>query len=421
LLLASSATAHAVDAYLPEHVRHGVALALSGGGFRAALFHLGALRRLNELGVLSRVDTISSVSGGSILSAHLADRIRDWPETGEVIDDWDGRVARPFHGFAKRNIRTGPLLRRALPWNWRRGSASARALADIYERRLTGLRLRQLPVPPARPRFIFCSSDLTFGVNWVFDSAARGDGTSRAGDYQAGYARPIPDWPLARAVAASSCFPPVFDPLEGGVRGSDLTRGRYKKADRDELIAAIRLSDGGVYDNLGLEPVWKDHQTLLVSDGGATFDPVRLAGVFWRVERYTSVVENQARGLRKRWLIAGFLRKEFFGTYWGVGTPTSRYEEQVDGQRRQYRGYPEPFVDDCVSEVRTDMDAFSDGEIAVLENHGYLLAEAAVKTHVPDLIARDAPVVVPHERFMDEPTARAALATSSKRRLLGRR
>ncbi|PYO41029.1 MAG: hypothetical protein DMD33_15450 [Gemmatimonadetes bacterium] len=45
--------------------RSGVGLCLSGGGFRATLFHLGALRRLNELGVISKPDTISSVSGGA--------------------------------------------------------------------------------------------------------------------------------------------------------------------------------------------------------------------------------------------------------------------------------------------------------------------------------------------------------------------
>ena len=57
-----------------------LALCLSGGGYRAALFHLGAVRRLNELGVLSKIETISSVSGGSILAAHLATAIRPWPE-----------------------------------------------------------------------------------------------------------------------------------------------------------------------------------------------------------------------------------------------------------------------------------------------------------------------------------------------------
>src|SRR5438309_7042658 len=72
-------TEHAESTYLPRRERHGVALCLSGGGYRAALFHLGAVRRLNELGVLGRIDTITSVSGGSILAAHLANTIgADW-------------------------------------------------------------------------------------------------------------------------------------------------------------------------------------------------------------------------------------------------------------------------------------------------------------------------------------------------------
>src|SRR5205823_35394 len=111
-------------------------------------------------------------------------------------------------------------------------------------------------------------------------------------------------WPVARAVAASSCFPPIFDPLDGGVKANQLSGGRYQKPDRDKLVEAIRLTDGGAYDNLGLEPVWKDHSSVLVSDGGATFDPTHLAGLSWRIQRYTSMVENQARGMRKRWLIA---------------------------------------------------------------------------------------------------------------------
>ena len=48
-----------------------LALCLSGGGYRAALFHLGAVRRLNEVGLLAQFDAIASVSGGSILAAHL--------------------------------------------------------------------------------------------------------------------------------------------------------------------------------------------------------------------------------------------------------------------------------------------------------------------------------------------------------------
>src|SRR5262245_41108238 len=98
--------------------RSGIALCLSGGGYRAAIFHLGALRRLNELGILSHVDTISAVSGGSILAAHLARRVPEWPDPGDCIPDWDARIAEPFKQLVRRNIRTTPLLHRAIPWNW---------------------------------------------------------------------------------------------------------------------------------------------------------------------------------------------------------------------------------------------------------------------------------------------------------------
>jgi len=56
-------------------------LALSGGGFRATLFHLGSLWRLNELGLLRRINIITSVSGGSIISGALAACWRDHVNT----------------------------------------------------------------------------------------------------------------------------------------------------------------------------------------------------------------------------------------------------------------------------------------------------------------------------------------------------
>src|SRR5262245_16367781 len=63
--MASPPTSNSTDA---------IALCLSGGGFRALLFHVGVLRRLNEFGMLSRLSVISSVSGGSILNGVLATR-----------------------------------------------------------------------------------------------------------------------------------------------------------------------------------------------------------------------------------------------------------------------------------------------------------------------------------------------------------
>lgn len=176
-----------------------IAICLSGGGYRAALFHLGALRRLNELGILSQLDAIASVSGGSILSAHLAAKLRPWPTAQTAFDSkrWQDEIERPFHEFVQHDIRTWPILKRVLfPWNWRRPSTQVQALETCYAARLTRMTLHELPV---RPAFIFCGTDVTNGVLWSF---AR----DKVGSYAAGYVTPPPNWPVARAVAASSCF-----------------------------------------------------------------------------------------------------------------------------------------------------------------------------------------------------------------------
>ena len=67
--------------------RKGIGLCLSGGGYRAALFHLGALRRLHEIGILEQVTHVSSVSGGSLIAAI-------WAKAG-TIHDFENQIAKP--------------------------------------------------------------------------------------------------------------------------------------------------------------------------------------------------------------------------------------------------------------------------------------------------------------------------------------
>src|SRR5438046_9374275 len=102
--------------------RRGIGVCLSGGGFRATLFHAGALRRLNELGLVSRpyLRTVASVSGGSITAARLATALtRVAVKAGEPIarDDWDREFQSPLRAFTKADVRTRPFLKRFLPWN----------------------------------------------------------------------------------------------------------------------------------------------------------------------------------------------------------------------------------------------------------------------------------------------------------------
>jgi NTE family protein len=244
-----------------------------------------------------------------------------------------------------------------------------------------------------------------YGVNFVFERA-------RAGDYRLGYANAGAEWDLARAVAASSCFPPVFDPLPLDLPLGAFERGSARR-DRGPPLD-IRLSDGGLYDNLGLEPVWKDHRTVLVSDGGATFQSAGDAGLVQRLGRYIAIVDHQAAALRKRWLISNFLDGEMSGTYWGIGSATSSYAKGAEG-------YPADLVDDVIAPVRTDLDAFSEAECAVLENHGYSICDAAIATHLAELAAPGAPAAAPpNPSWLDPVAVREALSGSDARRLFGR-
>lgn len=102
--------------------RAGTALCLSGGGYRAAIFHLGVLCRLNELGRLSQVTHFSSVSGGSIILAHIAQTLLPWIEPDGIFLNWEEKAARPFRELMARDLRTVPILKGFLPWNvFRRG------------------------------------------------------------------------------------------------------------------------------------------------------------------------------------------------------------------------------------------------------------------------------------------------------------
>src|SRR5690554_290073 len=344
--------------------REGTALCLSGGGYRAALFHLGALLRLHETGWLGQVRLFSSVSGGSIVSAWLATRFmagRSGP--GETFADWcqqidfRAEVVEPFRAFAGDDIRTWPVLS-TLPYNWFRPSHRVRKLEDAFARHLGGATLPDLPADPA---FVFCASDLTFGVNWEFSR-------QRVGDYMAGYLREARSIRLARAVAASSSFPPVFGPVRFPARARDFSGGNYRGKDGDELRAQIDLTDGGIYDNLAMEPALKHHRTVLVSDAGAPFEFETRRWFLKRLLRYTSVIGNQARALRKRHFHACRAHGAFDGVIWGLIGPFGPDDAGARGA-----GYLEEFVSETIGRIRTDLDRFLPPEFEVLVNHGYFM------------------------------------------------
>ena len=86
-------------------------LALSGGGFRATLFHLGSLWRLNELGWLKRLAEVTSVSGGSITAACLGFRWKDLEfDNNGVAANFIDEVVPPIRALCSRTIDVGSVL-----------------------------------------------------------------------------------------------------------------------------------------------------------------------------------------------------------------------------------------------------------------------------------------------------------------------
>ncbi|MDP3000802.1 MAG: patatin-like phospholipase family protein [Bryobacterales bacterium] len=348
-----------------EGVAPGCALAVSGGGFRATLFHLGSLWRLNQLGFLPKLDRISSISGGSITAGYLAIK---WNKlqfgASGYAPNFALEVVDPLRAFCSNNIDLIAIGESALlPWK----KASDIVEAAYRDKLFGDANLQQLP---ESPRFVINATNFATGVSFRFSKPY-------AGDYRIGLIR-NPKFRISQAVAASSAFPPVLSPviLEVDPESFEKTEGAdlYDDAGfRKRLV----LSDGGVYDNLGLETVWNRYQTVLVSDAGAPFSFECVPDTGWAQQamRAMDIATNQSRGLRKRALIADFRSNARNGAYWGILTDILKY------QAGEALPCPPAAIAELAS-LRTRLNAFSEREQCRLINWGYAVCDAALRSHM---------------------------------------
>lgn len=341
----------------------GIGLCLSGGGYRAMVFHLGVLWRLNELGYLPRLERISSVSGGSITAAALG---ANWAnlnfDAAGVATAFEDRVIEPVRALASRSIDARAIVGGALlP-----GTIADNVTASYDRHVFHGATLQDLP---DRPRFVFNATNVQSGALWRFSKPYMAD-------YRVGRVD-RPEVSLAVAVAASSAFPPFLSPLE-----LELPRGLVRPTEGADLheepyTTDVLLTDGGVYDNLGLETVWKNYRTVLVSDAGGKLQPDADPEHDWarHSKRVLDLIDNQVRSLRKRQLIEAYRRSERTGAYWGI--------------RTNIADYPRTDVLPCPLDRTTDLANIPtrlkrlDAEVQErLINWGYAVCDAAMRSHV---------------------------------------
>lgn len=403
-------------------------LALSGGGFRASLFHIGVLARMAELDLLRHVEVISCVSGGSIVGAHYYLLLRKLLQT---VADGDVRQAhyielvncllQQFLAGVQKNIR----MRVAASWlaNLRmifqpNAYSRTQRLGQLYEKYLyrqvkdgEGDSARWLNevfiVPMGKdgryedgfspkldnwrrgakvPMLVLNATTLNTGRNWQFTASFMGEplsygtGVDATERLEAVYFNEAPEkwqrYRLGEAVSASSCVPALFTPIVI----ADLFAGR-----------TVRLVDGGVHDNQGARALLdQDCDALIVSDASGQMESVpnpshAELGVMLRtnsvLQARIRIAQHQELQARERsHLLRGCV---FLHLRKGVESTVQKALMQVSGVAGTPASDPAGTTEysvDCrvqraLSSLRTDLDSFNDREALSLMCSGYQMAD----------------------------------------------
>lgn len=342
-------------------------LALSGGGFRATLFGLGSLWRLNDAGLLGKLDRLTSVSGGSILMGILAHRWRQLQFDNGRASNFAQVLAEPVRTFCAKTIDIGAGLAGLLvPFK-----TAGDFLADRYEKDLFGAAMiKDIPVADGdgNPKFIFYATNMQTGRSFRFRQ-------DMLADYRLGISRST-NVPLAVAVAASSAFPPIFSPIVLKTDPAAWSEGD-ELPNLEGLRKRIVLADGGVYDNMGLESLVDNVDIAMVSDAGAPFgiDETPAEDHIFQLDRVRDILIDQTRALRKRWLISEFRAGRKQGAYWGIGTLMAAY-----GSTPRMTG--DSTVSDALEHVPTRLSSFDAKRQGHLINWGYALCDVSVRARV---------------------------------------
>jgi NTE family protein len=266
-----------------------LAAALSGGGFRATLAAVGALRLIADIGGLPDLKYVSSVSGGSIANGLLA---KAWPELRQhdfSVASFDQIITNPLVDQLSSNSLKGALIKNV----WRTLGTSTRTdlLADkLDDWFFDGLRLDQLD---PEVRWIFSAANLRSGVRFTFERDVIGDYTIGLVPTGSHHTK------LSLAVAASSAVPGNFAPVV--LDGIKFPCGSQPPT----------LLDGGVYDNTGLEAIdgesYRDVFLFAMNSGGL----LHIGGygklpVVAELMRANSLLYRQSTTLRTRELVHQF-------------------------------------------------------------------------------------------------------------------
>lgn len=365
-----------------------IALALSGGGHRAAAFHLGVLQFLAEKRLLENVEVISSISGGSILAAILFqpssmqnNDALAWPSSDEFLI---AHLPQAKALIVNESLENQFIKRMFRPSNWFKFGHRANLMADTIES-LWGVTKRMKDLP-AKPSWIINGTSNVSGNRWFVRKAV--DCQMGSDDIGLTDAR---DFLIADAVALSAAYPGVIGPYR---LDSQKLAWKYAEGfeDNQGLLQSkkgVYLSDGGLYDNLGIEPLFNLEQSslrypntdfLIVSDAGSGLKRQSLAPVWrplLRTIRLINVINQQVRALRLRSLSAFFKRNAEKGVQISMGISFEQWKKErlSSGKTIPKKLSDHPFLSSAnvklAKNTPTSLASLSHEQFERLLRHGY--------------------------------------------------
>ena len=312
--------------------------------------------------MLTYVHRVAAVSGGSVLAAHL---VLNWERYTGDANDFDS-ASREIITFVKSDVRGRIVRRWILAWllivprllkgrYW----TFSNLLQTEYQRLYGDARLEDLysQSTSSRPQVFLNCTSLSTGSPCCF-------GRSGFMWYEDELEKSIasPETQISFAVAASSAFPPLFPPI--AVSNTVLF------CDRSQFPNPHYLTDGGVYDNLGIDRLlWYHRQTndtdfFLVSDAEGNFD--------WDFDaRYAFIT---GRNIRASDLLMKRVSVLEYASLSSLEAKTVAIKIGHELQRAGDTTVLSPEIQRSLRNIRTDLDAFSNNEINCLVQRGYTVA-----------------------------------------------
>ena len=363
-----------------------IGLALSGGGIRATVFHLGSLARLAESQRWADISFISTVSGGSLCAALVFEKSgQRWPDAGSFTADTLPKI---------KSLITSCDLESRYKWNllnpiwWFSGRAGL--IAKLI-RKHWGIS-SDLSRTPDIPRWEICATCYETGKNWRFSK-------KKMGDYLSNYVV-SPKFPLAEAVAASAAVPGLIGPLV--LRATEYRWLKYADGGHEPTVPVepiaekLTLWDGGVYDNLGTEPLFKPQgglregiDFLIISDASR---PLKLETRRFRLGippyvppfRLIDAATDQARALRLRSFVNFIERNSSAGAIFHIGNTAEAILKKAGSQPPARWGKKELLNGAGMkgaAEMDTTLRRLNVPEYEALFQHGHEVADATLHAY----------------------------------------